>query len=155
MLILFLRHAEAGDAADDFSRQLTPRGVAQSEKVAKFMAANGLTPDLLITSPVVRARQTADTVCGILAGVKLRIGDWLSCGMAPETCFEELSAFRDLDAVALVGHEPDFSEAISWILGMESQEALHIRKASLTVVTVSSFARGGGRLEFSIPVRLM
>ncbi len=155
MLILFLRHAEAGDAADDFSRRLTPRGFAQSEKVGKFLLQNGLEPELLISSPVVRARQTAETVCAKFGGLKMTIGDWLSCGMSPETCFRELLVFRNLASVVLVGHEPDFGEAIAWTLGIKSSDALHIRKASLSAVAVSSFSMGGGRLEFSVPVRLM
>lgn len=155
MMILFLRHAEAADAADDFSRLLTARGVAQSVKVGKFIASSGVEPDLLISSPVVRARQTAEAVCANLEGLEMRMGDWLSCGMSPETCFRELEAFQDLALVVLVGHEPDFGEAIAWILGMESSEALHIRKASLTAISVSSFSWGGGRLEFSLPARLM
>ena len=155
MLVLFLRHAEAGEAADDFSRRLTPKGLAQAGKVAGFLLQSGMEPGLVLTSPVVRARQTAEAVCARLRGVKMAVGDWLGCGMCAETCFEELQAYQHLTSVVVVGHEPDFGEAMAWILGMESPEALHIRKASLTAIAVSSFSRGGGRLEFCLPSRLM
>jgi phosphohistidine phosphatase SixA len=85
----------------------------------------------------------------------MEIADWLACGMCAEVCFAELVAYQHLAMVILVGHEPDFGEAMGWILGMESSEALHIRKASLSAIAVSSFSRGGGRLEFCLPPRLM
>ncbi|MEX1117199.1 MAG: histidine phosphatase family protein, partial [Terrimicrobiaceae bacterium] len=142
-------------AADDFSRRLTPKGMAQAEKVGMFFLRGGLEPDLVIASPVVRARETAEALCAKVGRVGLKTGGWLGCGMSAESCFQELEAFRELPMVVLVGHEPDFGEAISWILGIESSGGVHVRKASLTAVSISSFARGGGRLEFSVPARLM
>ena len=63
MTIGFLRHAEAEDvAASDFGRRLTTKGLEQAAKVGKFCMRNGFVPDLIITSPVVRARQTAERI---------------------------------------------------------------------------------------------
>lgn len=59
MTIGFLRHAEAEDGhGSDFGRKLTPKGLEQAAKAGKFFQRNGLLPDLIVTSPVVRARQT-------------------------------------------------------------------------------------------------
>ena len=155
MTIGFLRHAEAESASkSDFDRKLTPKGLDQAERVGKFCLRNGLLPDLLITSPVVRARQTAG-IFAKLTGCDLVEENWLACGMSPQNCLKEMGAFLHKDFVLLVGHEPDFSRAIAHLIGLPDSSALNIRKASLTAVEVADFHAGDGRLQFSVPVRLM
>jgi len=155
MLIFFLRHAEAeGLASSDFNRRLTPKGVDQAEKAAKFCLRSGLLPDLIITSPLVRARKTAEIVSKSL-GVNLVEEPWLACGMDPEVCLKQLSARPAMRSVMVVGHEPDFSHAIAHLIGLPDASALNIRKASLTAVEMETFQAGCGQLQFSVPVRLM
>ncbi|MEI6279315.1 MAG: histidine phosphatase family protein [Verrucomicrobiae bacterium] len=155
MIIGFLRHAEAEHASkSDFDRKLTPKGIGQAEKAARFCLRNGLLPDLIMTSPVVRARQTAG-IFAKLTGCDLVEEHWLACGMSPQDCLKEISAILHKDFVLLVGHEPDFSRAISHLIGLPDSSALNIRKASLTAVEVADFRAGCGQLQFSVPVRLM
>ncbi len=60
MLLYLLRHAEAEPyRADDFSRKLTDKGERQARLVGAFLDEKGLKPDLILSSPVLRARQTA------------------------------------------------------------------------------------------------
>ena len=60
MVAYFLRHADAELRADsDYQRRLTPKGLEQADKVGKFFVRCGLLPQLILTSPVVRALQTA------------------------------------------------------------------------------------------------
>jgi len=152
-MIYFLRHAEAETTAgSDRARRLTAKGLEQAEKVGEFCRSSGLLPALIVTSPVVRARQTAAIVAGTL-GVELVEKDWLACGMSPATCLHELAHLRG--DIMLVGHEPDFSAAIASLVGLHDPGAIRIRKASLTAVEISDFARGTGGLQFSIPARLM
>lgn len=155
MLASFLRHAEAEDRAKaDFDRRLTSKGFEQAVRVGKFLARCRLIPDLILTSPVVRARQTAEIVASSL-GVEIIEAPWLACGMEPEDCLKELKARVGKEHLLLVGHEPDFSHAIGYFLGLTDPSVLKIRKASLTAVELADFQPSCGLLHFSIPVRLM
>lgn len=156
MLIYFLRHAEAeGCAESDFDRRLTTKGLEQADKVGKFCARYGMVPDIILTSPVIRAKQTAELAAKRLGDPAVTVEQWIACGMSAETCLDELRAFEKFPTVMVVGHEPDFSEVIAAMTGMLAPDHLHIRKASLTAVDLRTHQRGAGRLEFSIPVRLM
>lgn len=156
MVVYFLRHAEAEPGTgNDAQRKLTPKGLEQAEKVGRFLLAYGLQPEVIISSPVVRAHQTAKIVAAKLGETKMIEGRWLSCGMPFETCLQELRSLAKLDSVMLVGHEPDFSHAIAAFIGELQPSALHIRKASLTAIDLRDLEPGGGRLQFLIPSRLM
>lgn len=155
MIIGFLRHAEAEDAnGSDFDRQLTHKGHEQAAKAGKFCLRHALVPDLIITSPVVRARQTAGIVAKAL-GCDLIEERWLSCGMEPTDCLREISVFSKKKFLLLVGHEPDFSDAIATLIGLPDPSALKIGKASLTVLNLVEPRPGCGQLQFLIPPRLM
>ena len=86
--------------------------------------------------------------------VAVTTAPWLACGAKPEVILEELAALENVPAVMLVGHEPDLGNLIAHLLGAASG-SIHVRKASLTLVEVLLPRKGGGRLEFSVPVRLM
>lgn len=155
MLLYFLRHAEAENIAEtDFDRRLTERGRGQAEKVAKFIQKQNLKPSVILASPVTRAKQTAHIVSDAIGADMVKL-EWLACGMEPETCLRELAPYGHHPTVLLVGHEPDFSATIAYLLGMPNSDALHIRKASLTLINVPHLKAGGGQLEFSIPCKLM
>lgn len=156
MVVYFLRHADAEpQAADDFQRRLTAKGLEQADKVGRFVLRYGLIPGVIVSSPVVRAVQTARAVARHLGDCDVMQEGWLACGMTPEGCLRGLRDFAAHDAVMLVGHEPDFGEAIAALVGMASPDAIKIRKASLTAVDVASLEPGAGQLQFLVPSRLM
>ena len=151
-MLYFLRHADAEpDYANDFNRRLTTKGVEQAEKVGKFCARNGLIPEVILSSPVVRARQTADAVSLRLGQVEIIESPWIACGMTRATFLEQLAGYTKFTSIFIVGHEPDFSDCIGYLTGAR----LNVRKASLTMVDLLSLREGGGELQFSVPVRLM
>lgn len=155
MTIGFLRHAEAVDSAgSDFVRKLTPKGLEQAKKAGDFCRRHDLVPDLIITSPVVRARQTAEAVAAA-TGSDLIEGRWLECGMEPADCFRAISSYSHLGFVLLVGHEPDFSEVIGSLVGLVDPSCLKMRKAALAVVEIAAANQGCGQLQFLVPARLM
>jgi len=155
MTIYFLRHAEAEDLAEsDFDRKLTPKGLQQAAKVGKFCAGYGLEPTVILSSPVTRARQTAEIVAGAL-GREVTIESWLACGMETATLLARLAPHAASDSVLIVGHEPDFSTAIGELLGATEPAALLVKKASLTAVEAPWLEPGAGQLQFAIPCRLM
>ena len=155
MILYFLRHAEAEPSAgSDFERRLTPKGQDQSAKAGKFLRRGGLIPDVVLTSPVVRALQTARTVAHQLDMAYIEC-PWLACGMRTGTLLQELFPHLEKSSVLLVGHEPDFSVAIGSLLGIDGPQTFKIRKASLTALELYEANPGSAQLQFLIPVRLM
>ena len=111
-MIWLLRHGEAEDnAGDDASRKLTEKGRRQAENAGKALAAIGVELDACLTSPKVRARDTAEIACREL-GVEAEQTDALRGG---EFDAQELAAGRGV--VLLVGHEPDMHRAIQTATG--------------------------------------
>ncbi|MEO7319600.1 MAG: phosphohistidine phosphatase SixA [Chthoniobacteraceae bacterium] len=155
MELYFLRHADADTIAEtDDARPISEKGEGQCKKVARFCESHGLTRMRVLSSPVLRAKQTAEIVVAHL-GLELEIAPWLACGMRPSVATRHLEEYADEATVMIVGHEPDFSGLAAFLLGMSSGEQIEIRKASLTGMTVTSLDMGGARLDFSVPCRLM
>jgi phosphohistidine phosphatase len=156
MKLHLLRHAEAEtQLTSDRSRRLTPRGEQQAATVGSFCRRRGIEPELILSSPVIRARQTADAVAGSVPGAELIEVPWAACGMLPETFCGEITAYKKFSSVMLVGHQPDLGLLAARLLGVELAESLHVRKALLMGLEVSSWVTGGSRLEFFVPVKLM
>ncbi len=115
-MIWLLRHGDAEDQSadgDDASRKLTEKGRRQSENAGRALAALGVKLDVCLTSPRVRARDTAEIACKEL-DVEVEQTDALRGG---EFDIDELTAGRG--EVMLVGHEPDFSRAIHAATGAQ------------------------------------
>ena len=106
-MIWLLRHGDAEDGADDAARALTAKGESQAEAAGGALAALGVELDACLTSPKVRALDTARIACSRL-GVEPELADELAGG---DFDVEALAAGRG--EVLLVGHEPDFSNAIA------------------------------------------
>ncbi len=156
-MLYLLRHAEAApDASHDHDRQLTEKGEGQCKRVAAFLVDHRIAPELIMASPVVRARQTAEQVCRRAGLPEPLIQPWLACGMSPSDAFEELAAFLPrFESILLVGHEPDLSGFIGAAIGLHDPEGIHIRKGSLTGLSHGRLTPGSATLEFSLPVRWM
>ena len=151
MELLVIRHAKAEDNAPggDFERALVAKGLDQSARLGRFLKRLERRPDVVLTSPLVRARQTAETLCEAAGMPGPVVQGWLACGMDPETAIRELVAFSDFERVAIVGHEPDLSSLIEWLLGC-SGSSVEVKKASITGLQVYPPA-WHARLLFHIP----
>lgn len=155
MLLYLLRHADADAiAASDGARPLSEKGIDQAKKVARFCEAHDMQVSLILTSPLRRAHETAKPVAAALRA-ELVIAQWLTSGMHPHAAFEELRAYRSQSSVMLVGHEPDFSQLAAHLLGLPTNNAIHVRKASLTLFELDVFRPGAATLQFSLPCKLM
>jgi phosphohistidine phosphatase len=166
MQLFLLRHAEAEpDAANDEARALTAKGSKQAENVGKFCLEQGFIPEMILSSPLTRAEETARLVARELNLPKLvRIEEFLRAGMTAERAFSGLREFliglmkrerySENASVMLVGHEPDFSKLAGALIGGRAQ-SVHFRKATLMGVTLQELKPGAGTIEFLIPVKCL
>src|SRR3954471_16673626 len=102
MLLYILRHADADTVAQtDDQRRLSAKGRKQAEHVAQFCAAHDLHPDLILTSPLPRAQETAQFVADETR-TELLVVPWLASGMKPATGLEEVQKYRGRPSLMLV-----------------------------------------------------
>lgn len=140
--LYLIRHGLAGDRGpewpDDSKRPLTTDGLSKLRKEARGLHALDVGFDVIITSPLVRTRQTADVFAEVLA-TKAPIvpSDALAPAGAPAAVIQEIAKHARKGRVALVGHEPNLGEL-----------AAHLIHARLPL----SFKKGGiCRIDFDVP----
>jgi phosphohistidine phosphatase len=112
-VVWLLRHgdAEAGEGKLDAERELTEKGERQSRNVGQALKVLGVEVDVCLTSPKVRAKRTAELACEAL-GCSVEEDDRLAGGD-----FDPLELAAGRGEVMLVGHEPDFSQAVALVTG--------------------------------------
>lgn len=157
MMLYLLRHAEAeATAAIDALRPLTPKGLAQATGTAKFCEDRALGPQVILTSPVRRAQETAQVIAEVFPKSPMIEVPWAACGMDPEQALQELSAYPSFSSVMLVGHQPDLSVLAAVLLGLNHSEALRVGKSLLMGIDLNGrFQAGSGTLHFFVPAKLM
>jgi phosphohistidine phosphatase len=133
MQLYFFRHGEAdwpGWTKPDDERPLTDFGKKEARQVAKFLNRLKVKPDLLVTSPLPRALQTAEVAAEQLK-TKLRQDEALEPGFGISELRTVLKRHRS-KVLMLVGHEPDFSSVISALTGA----SLKLSKAGVALVDI-------------------
>jgi len=157
MLLYLLRHADAVmHASSDAARALSDKGIEQAREAGRFCLKNRLIPEIILTSPLRRAEQTARLFAEEIDALKVvSVAQFLACGMAPETALGELTVYRKLEGVMLVGHEPDLGRLASRLLGNVTRGKINIRKSSLTVFELDAAHPDSAVLQFSIPAKFM
>jgi phosphohistidine phosphatase len=150
MQLYFLRHGEADwpdwQKSDD-ERPLTKRGKKEMHEVGAFLDRLKVRPDLILTSPLPRASQTAEIAAEHLK-VKCREDKRLAPGFGP-TELEELIRKHSVDSLMVVGHEPDFTKTISALTGA----SLKLSKAGVALVDVDLSSQKG-RLLWLFPPKI-
>jgi phosphohistidine phosphatase len=114
-MIWMLRHGDAEDGSPDAERQLTDKGREQARAAGAALAALGVELDACMTSPKVRAAETARLACEQLGDVEPQLEPKLAGGPFDA---EALAAGLG-DDVLLVGHDPDFSAAVHSLTGAQ------------------------------------
>jgi phosphohistidine phosphatase len=130
VILYFLRHGDAGTQASgmaDDERLLTDDGIAALRSAAPLWRRLNLRPDVVLTSPLARARQTADLFCEAIGGEPIA-DDGLRPGASWGNLARAMSVHPDARRVLFVGHEPDLSSAIAELSGAGS---VRMRKGSL------------------------
>lgn len=155
MQLILLRHGKAEDRhpEGDRFRALMEKGYLQARRAGELLKASGDVPEIVLTSPLVRTRQTAEIFCEAAGIPGPVVQGWLACGMDPESALSELKAYRDFGRVMIVGHEPDFSTLLQWVLGTEGGW-LEMKKGALACLDIRPPTRHG-RLLYLVPPSLV
>jgi phosphohistidine phosphatase len=159
--LLIVRHAIAFERdprrwPDDGERPLSPRGTARARKAAAALKRLAPRPLRVLTSPLVRARQTAAVLTEVAGWPRASECAELAPGGAPEAL---LAALRRLPQtrIAIVGHEPGLSRLLAASLpGSAAAQAFRFRKMGAAQLRFAGNARlGGARLEWLVPARIL
>ena len=139
--LYLVRHAIAeprGSAwPDDTKRPLTPRGMARMREAVTGLDAMGVEIDLVLTSPLVRAHQTAEILArGLTSVPTVEVTNALIPGQPPARMLEALSGHSRKRSVALVGHEPGLGELAAWLVG--AREPLPFKKGGVCRIDLPS-----------------
>lgn len=161
--LYLVRHAVAAergpDYPDDDLRPLTEAGTEKFTRAVAGLRAIGVTLDVVITSPLQRARETADLlVAGLRPKPKLVVVD----ALAPDHTLAEVmtavakvaSSGRGASRLALVGHEPDLGEMAAKLLG--ARGTVEFRKGAVCRIDVDrAMPSGPGTLRWFLPPRVL
>src|SRR5262245_15501673 len=134
MKLLVRRHdvadpREPGASRDaDAKRPLTSGGRKRAERAARALARLVGEVDLLASSPFLRARQTADALAAELDEVEVTEVDALAPGSAPAGVAAWLAEQHGIEQAAIVGHEPDLSLLVTWLVAGLSTPLLELGK---------------------------
>jgi phosphohistidine phosphatase len=141
----FLRHGEAEPhgARPDPERRLTPRGEKQSRAAGRALAALELSFQLVVTSPRVRALDTAKLACEAL-GCEPIVDERLSSGFDVDDALELAAAAGEDKRVLFVGHNPDFVQIVGDLTGA----TIELKKGGIAAVR-----RHGHRGELIVLLR--
>ena len=114
MQLLIVRHAEAASGEPDELRPLTPDGRAVARSLGERLARDGIQPDAILTSPLLRARETAQELARP-AGLEPEPDERLAPGATPEAVRE--AAEEHGETVVVVAHQPDCSRIAAALTG--------------------------------------
>jgi len=145
MNIYIVRHGVAEDVSSDGTdgkRALTAEGRKKMKEAAAGFAAleNGI--GRIVSSPLVRAWQTAEILANILGNEVEEMRE-LAPGHSPKQVLNRLIDMQDADGVMLAGHQPDCSELASYLLGSASVE---FKKGAICKIQIDRMTAGAGIL---------
>jgi phosphohistidine phosphatase len=152
MEIYVVRHGIAIDREDpkcppDPERYLTEEGIEKTKRVAAAVAGLSATPDLLLSSPYVRATQTAEIFAAALdyPKQKIRHTDALLPGAEPTLFFRELAKDKQTSTLFVFGHAPQLDDLIAAALGSK-HHITSLKKAGVALIELKRVSPPSGQL---------
>jgi len=133
---------------DDAKRPLTPEGKEKMREIAAGLVRAGIEPDWIVSSPLVRAVETAEIVGeGLSSKPPLDFCDALRPGGDPEALITFLAKRSNRRRVLVVGHEPDLGELAARLIGAGRNANMPFKKGGCCLITFSVFPpKAPGRL---------
>ena len=157
-----MRHGIAvarGDAnfPDDTQRPLTPEGRKKLRDIAKGLLRLGLCVDTVISSPLVRASETAAIVAEVLGpDMQVEFSDHLRPGGSLLTLVTSLGKRKNLRGALIVGHEPDLSNGAAKLIGDSGRASFQFKKGGCCRIDFETFPpRPPGKLIWWLTPRVM
>jgi phosphohistidine phosphatase len=163
MHVYLIRHGIAVSpelATSDRERWLTDRGILKTKAVAKQLVRSGLKFDLILSSPLVRAVQTAKILRDVGLSDRVEIQPELAPGGSIQAWLESWPTPESKstpDSIALVGHEPDLSQWAELLIFGEIKHKIILKKAGTIGIQfpTSALVLGQGSLHSLIPPRYL
>ncbi len=142
MQVIFIRHAEAQPEGPegDSARRLSPQGLHQVQAVADALGAMGVKPEMILTSPLARAVQTAEALAASNVGATLELAEMLSPPADASGLRSRLGQLlaAGSNTVCVVGHGPSIDECIGLIAAGRPQIGISLQKAGAACVELPS-----------------
>ena len=161
MELYIVRHGIAIDREDpkspaDPERYLTEEGIDKTKQIAKRIAGFKISPDLLISSPYVRAMQTAELFAGAFdyPKQKIRRSDSLLPGTEPNHFFKEIAKEKNSSAIFCFGHAPQLDDLIATALGSK-HHITALRKAGVAAIDLKRPTPPSGHLVWLATPKLL
>ena len=156
MQLLVIRHGIAEDreafaatGKDDSVRPLTKGGKRKMKEAAAGLRELVDTIDVIGSSQLVRAQQTAKIVAKTYGGVAVDTVDALSPESDPSDLLDWLGEHASAEVIAVVGHEPHLGILVSWLMTGASESRVTMRKGGAALLDFSSGIEAGkGTLEW-------
>ena len=142
---------------DDAKRPLTPEGKVKMQAIAKGLVESGVAIDWVVSSPLVRAAETAGIVSDVLEGtVPTDFCDALQPGGSPDGLIAFLAKHPQRKHVLVVGHEPDLSEMAARLIGAGRNARLGFKKGGCCLIHFEEFPpTAHGELVWWLTPKLM
>jgi phosphohistidine phosphatase len=157
--LYLIRHGVAAERGEEFpddsKRPLTSDGIARLRKEAKALDELGVQFDQVLTSPLVRARQTADVFAETMKSKPpIAIIDALTPAGSPAAVIQDLGKYMRKASIALVGHEPNMGELAAFLIG--AKMPLPFKKGAICRIDFTVFPpKGKGALCWFVTPRML
>jgi phosphohistidine phosphatase len=157
--LYLIRHGLAAERGenypDDSKRPLTSRGIQRLKQEGKALVALDVVIDVILTSPLVRTRQTAEIIAGVFRNTPPIVNvASLSPTGTHNAIVEDLAKQQRRHRIALVGHEPCIGELASRLIGL--RRALDFKKGAICRIDVTALPpTGAGRLRWFLTPRIL
>lgn len=148
MKLYLVRHGAAGEvAASDAERVLTETGRQEARRVGRALAVWGPDTGRVLTSPLVRARQTAELIVGeFKTAVPVTVLNELGNGHSTTVLLRALRTWAGLGGLVLVGHMPSLAEHLAELVGAGARANFHFRTGTVACVHLTEWRVGAGEL---------
>lgn len=140
---------------EDLGRRLTASGRKKTEDVARSFGGMNIGIEKIATSPLPRARETAEVVAKVIGKQeKLEIWDELKPETETTALYRRLSKLKGESSILLVGHEPYLSELISELISGSKKSRILLKKSGMAKVAIDSFTpKASGQLRWLLTPR--